>query len=367
MENMDWLILACKFPITKPAKKTKKPKARPKAKAKNQKPFFHNSQEQKPMTVYAPHNYCFNILPFRALPTKIWAILAFMNGITLTEQKDYIKNFVKNPYMNKTDRELYDKSFNQFWTDSNSGESIETVLLSYIRKIRTLRARFRRFLHIWRTSRLRPINTEDIVTMEPPKDPVYIVDWATKSKSAFESSTLMRDITLRLLHHDGFFECPQEPRNPYTNSPLTQAQMISVWIQLARSKATASSVFTGLRQVRWILYKFMSEYSLQLQLHAFRTTMRNPAHMDYRDRLGDFINFCYDQEDVEFPKYVFADALLKIPNHRLLKQWSNLCIRYYEATYIHSKSPHKVITIQEDVLDKSVFLMHRYKELTRSL
>jgi hypothetical protein len=109
----------------------------------------------------------------------------------------------------------------------------------------------------------------------------------------------------------------------------------------------------------------MTEYSLQLQLHAFRTTMRNPAHMDYRDRLGDFINFCYDQEDVEFPKYVFADALLKIPNHRLLKQWSNLCIRYYEATYIHSKSPHKVITIQEDVLDKSVFLMHRYKELTR--
>ena len=365
---MDWLILACRD--VKPAKKArlscrhreKKGKGKSKGKKKN---IFSDPATTKPMKVYAPHNQVFNIFPSNTFPKKIEAILAFMKGITLKDRQIYVRNFLKNPHFNPIDKKLYETSMNTFWTGSSSGQTIEILLKAHIKIIVCLRACFRRFLHIWRSTRLQAINTEDIVTMEVPKDPIYIVDWTGKnpSKSVFESSTLMRDITLRLLHHDGFFDCSQEPRNPYTNLPLTQGQLISVWIQLARSKATASSAFTGFRQVRWDLYKYVVEYALQLQLHAFRTTMRNPMHPDYKDRMSDFIHFCYDQEDVEYPKSVFDNALVKSPSHRLLKQWSELCILYYEATYIFGKSPYKIVKIQEDVLDKSIFLIRRHKEL----
>ena len=373
---MDWLIIGYNNKM-KPAKKAirrKKLKLKQKQRQKPKDFSFTKtktktkgeSQDFQKVKVYAPHNYVFNIFPPNTFPRKIEIILAFMKGITIREQKYSFASAIRFPCKDNAHKQFFDNSMNKFWTETDSGETIETVFRSYVKKIRTLRAPLRRFLHVWRASRLRCINTEDIVTMEPPKDPVYIVDWKSRSKSVFESSTLMRDITQRLLHHDGFFDCTQEPRNPYTNMPLTQSQIISVWNQLARSKTPASSVFTGFRQCRWILYKFVIEYNIQLQVHAFRTTMRIPTHQDYRDRLSDFIQFSYEQEDLDYPGYIISKALLEVPNHPLLKLWASLCTRYYEANIIYSKVPYKILTIQEDVLDKTIPLIRRHKELLHS-
>jgi hypothetical protein len=380
---MDWLILGHNNNNNKikPAKKAirrKKLKQRLKQRQKQKPKDFSftktktktktkgESQDFQKVQVYAPHNYVFNIFPPNTFPRKIEIILAFMKGITVREQKYSFTSAIIFPCKDKAHKQFFDNSMNKFWTDTDSGETIETVLRSYVKKIRTLRAPLRRFLHVWRSSRLRCINTEDVVTMEPPKDPVYIVDWSSGSKSVFEASTLMRDITQRLLHHDGFFDCIQHPRNPYTNLPLTQSQKISVWNQLARSKTPASSAFTGFRQCRWILLRFVMEYNIQLQLHAFRTTMRTPTHQDYRERLSDFIQFSYEQEDIDYPGYIISKALLEVPNHPLLKLWASLCTRYYEANIIYSKVPYKIITIQEDVLDKTIPLTRRHKELLQS-
>lgn len=334
--------------------KKQKPKAKP-----NDFPIFSD------IRMYRPHNQVFNIFPHGTFPKKIETILSFVKGISFREQMIYCNTFLKVPIRDKTIKKACETSMNKFWLGTTYSHSISVILKFYFLRIRELRWVFRKFLHIWRSRRLRMINTEDMCTLEVPKDPVYIVDWKNKIKSVFEASTLMRDITLRLLHHDGFFECAQAPRNPYTNLPLTQSQTISVWTQLALSRTSASSVFTEFRKSRWNLYTFVTEYSVSLQLHAFRVTMRNPQHEDYKDRLLDFIMYCYDQEDADCRTHVFDYAIKNCPGHPLLKRWAALCTRFYEAPIIFSKIPRKVITIQEEVLDSSISLLYRYKELER--
>jgi hypothetical protein len=175
----------------------------------------------------------------------------------------------------------------------------------------------------------------------------------------------MRDITERLLHHDGLFETPQLPRNPFTNIPFTQAQIISIWIQLAKSKTPSSSVFTNFRQVRWNLYRFSHEYSKNLQLHALRKTMVNTSHIDYKERILDFIQYCHDKIDEDCDLGVFQKAVLKKPDHLLLKLWANECTRFYEASILYNKMPHKLMTIHENVLEKAEKLIKRTSMLKK--
>jgi len=311
------------------------------------------------LKVYAPHNQTFNIFPYNTFPTKLESILLFIKS-GLREQNTFYSMFLKIREKDPKLKKLYKDSMDSFWSP---GENISKVLTTHINKIRRARRHFRNLLHRWRASRLRIINTEDIATMEIPKDPIYIVDWPSRSASVFEASTLMRDITTRLLHHDGFFDNPQNPRNPFTNNPLTLAQTISVWIQLERSKVSASSVFTGFRQVRWNMYNFMMEYCVPLQLHAFRTTMRCLTHLDYTERMLDFIQYCYEQDNDHCPVHLFEYALKYYPAHNLLNQWAKLCILFYEAPLIHIKNNFRIHAIQEDVIIKSQPLIRRDKEI----
>jgi hypothetical protein len=313
-------------------------------------PVEHNNAPQvsfMDMKFYAPHNTTFNLYPPRTFMKEVEAILKFMKGSTLRQERDYIQSVTTTTFYNFI----------------NTNRSVQSEQRKYLRlactKIRRLRGIFCRFLHRWRVSRLRPTNTEDFFTLEVPKDPIRIVSWVSRSTAVFEASSLMRDITERLMHHDGVFESPQLPRNPFTNLPFTQAQIISVWNQLAASKSTASSAFTNYRQTRWNLHKFSSEYSVPLQVHALRKTMLNTSHYDYKEKMLDFIQYCYDAHDRDFELDLFRMALLKKPDHLLLKSWANLCTKFYECAIIHSNAVHRVVKIQQEVLDRTKNLLNR--------
>jgi hypothetical protein len=225
---------------------------------------------------------------------------------------------------------------------------------------------FRRFLHRWRTARLRKVNEEDIATLEKPVKPVHIVDWTHRHVYTFEASTLMRDITARLLAHAGFFDTVQEPRNPLTNIPLTQSQTISVWNQLARSGTPASAAFTMFRQIRWKISRFITEHHTFLSLSAFRTTMREQKSVDYRERMMDFIHMAYDLESHDCYVSAFEHAMRKYPENELILKWTKLCTDYYEAELLFaSRNPLRMRLLQNFILNQTPILLHRQIELRR--
>jgi len=158
------------------------------------------------------------------------------------------------------------------------------------------------------------------------------------------------------------FDTSSHPRNPFTNNPLTQAQMISVWSQISSSGTQTSTAFSAFRQSRWIMTRFEEHYSHMLKIHALRKTMSDTSHPDYMERMSDFIQYVYDCESEPCNISAYKYALLHYKNHRLLKTWAKLCTRFYEASILFSDSD-KFVAIRESTLSCASLLFNRIKEL----
>ena len=212
-----------------------------------------------------------------------------------------------------------------------------------------LRSRLRRFLHRWRCSHLKPVNTDDIVTFEPPHRPIQIVDWAHRQVYVFEAATLAQDIRTRLLNNDGFFEEPMEPRNPLTNLPLTLAQNIAVWIQFAKYPNAMATVVAGFRHSHFNLDLFEKEFNTILKLHALRTTLLKPADPDGVERIEEFIDEVYSSKGMH------------APSTSPLALWRPYAIRYYEADFLHINNPAMIRRTKTDIIkeiDDARLILH---------
>ena len=239
------------------------------------------------------------------------------------------------------------------------------VMRKAVSAILKARWQFRILLHHYRTAKLRKANTEDIFTIEVPKRPVFIVDWPSKQKYAFEAHTLMKDITCRLMTNDGLFENPQNPRNPFTNQPLTQSQIISVWNSISSAGIYTSSAFTLFRKARYSLVRFSLENANYLKCNALSKTMKDTSCYDYRDRMADFIAYAYDQESLDCRINAYHYAMINYPSLPLLKRWSELCYKYYEARILYLAAPTLLRTTHDIIMDRSLDLINCENQVIR--
>jgi len=261
-------------------------------------------------------------------------------------------------YPELTRGEQVPKSTSDWW-------NLDTIIQArkYLPPIYKLRLAFMKLLHHWRFKHLKIANTDDIVTMDPPKKPVYIVNWKSKTAHVFEASTMLRDITERLLHHDGVFEESSDPRNPFTNSPLTQAQMISLWNQISLSGVCTSTAFSAFRQARWNIQTFRAEYAPMLKLNALRKTMKNPDHYDYMDRMTDFIQYVYEAKSESCDLTLYKNAIRYKNSHSIIQGWQTLCTLYYETSILHINNAERFKEITDRLFDRATVFMGRENEL----
>lgn len=243
--------------------------------------------------------------------------------------------------------------------------NLDTIIQArkYLPPIYKLRLAFMKLLHHWRFKHLKIANTDDIVTMDPPKKPVYIVNWKSRTAHVFEASTLMRDITERLLHHDGVFEESAEPRNPFTNSPLTQAQMISLWNQISLYGIHTSTAFSAFRQARWNMQTFQTEYTAMLKLNALRKTMKNPDEYDYMDRMMDFIQYVYEAKSELCDVTLYKNAIRYKNGNSIVQGWQRLCTLYYESLILYTNNAERFKEINDRIFDRATVFMGRENEL----
>ena len=342
-----------------PVKMAKKAKKRPVTKEKKKK-HIKKSYSFVPYTGPPIKFEAFNIFPdsFFKHPRLIFLMSFFTKSVT--QQKKMLREFAVKPFANLKSSFSYTApdTVDAFWSPS-----LVKGIKESLQKVRTYRFILRKFLHLWRFKRLPPSNTEDIVTLAVPTTPIWIVDWLGKRKYCFEASTLMKDITSRLLEHDGFFEDPQPPRNPLTNIPLTQTQSISIWNQLYASACYPSTVFAAYRRVNYCMDHFTLENSVYLQIYAFRQTMKDPTHIDSQERLMDFIEYAYDQESVDCYIQSFKHAIQEYSDHEILKSWVKICLEFYEVALLHSRNPQQVHHLQDSILNKTIPLLPRQDEL----
>ena len=292
----------------------------------------------------------FTLLPFPFLPTiassYIASLLSFAPS-NPSDQEAYIRSFVKPPMFQR-----------DIWNQHTHKELREAIY-----KGNQIRWKLRKLLHHWRWAKLHPRNEEDIVSGESPNHPVYVVDWNNHQMWVYEASTMMRDITNRLMNHDCFFEDAQRPRNPLTNLPLTYSQKISLWNQLSATPITPSTAFTAYRASKFNLYRFMNEHKTFLLLHALRQSMRVKGDFEVNDRILDFIRYAHDCEAEDYYSMMFTHLLCRLPDNPVMLQWRHLCTRYHEIDILFGQVPDKLIAEREKILTQSIELIAKRDRL----
>jgi len=342
------------------SKKVKtKAKAKAKAKAKGN-PFLVSPDPSPIITHFLRPENRFNILPTTALNYLI-GMYADIMPLNFTIRHYYIqKHFpMTSPFAGVSN--IFNLPIDPISTSWSKEKSV--AMRRAIVFIMRHRFAFKKLLSHMRFKRLQKANEEDIVTGEVPKYPVQIVSWAQKAVYTFEAYTLMKDITERLLHHDGFFEDPQNPRNPFTNIPLTQSQKISVWNSVSRAGIPVSSAFTLFRNSRFNMKKFIEQNITFLKLNSLRKTFKEAKSYDYTERMLDFIEYCYNSESVDCSIDAFRNAMINYPNHHLIKKWAILCEKYYEPEILYPGNQPTIHHIKEGILDNTYTILHLQREL----
>lgn len=338
---------------TKRARTQPKPKAKPKAKA-----------EQRATSILPTkrliHIHCwFTNTHFNILPPN------FFNPIIQSHLTQIPTNFKQRHILMTKEFPLttiqpWIEDYKKLdWTEWSKEKS--QLLRKANQTIMKYRFLFRKLLHHYRYKKLQQVNTEDIVTLAVPKKKIELVDWSSKQKYVYEAHTLMKDITCRLLTHDGVFENPQYPRNPYTNTHFTQAQYISIWNSILEKGINISSVFLLFRKAKFILRDFYKYNSTFLKLNALQHTMKDTKSYDYNERMLDFITYCYAEEIVPCNTAAFKHFLQTYPDNLHLKKWANLCYKFYEAEIIYVNDPLTLLKLKDILIDSAVVLMNSDK------
>lgn len=187
---------------------------------------------------------------------------------------------------------------------------------------RTIMA-FRGLALRWLARRIRPGNDDDLVTCEVPKHPITLMAWRERRTYSFEPSTIQRDMCERLLMTTYSVPAYQQPRNPYTNLPLTPEQFYSVLHQLRRAGIS-----------HWVLEAYasvkcdMKRYKEQFGEPLLQETTRRQFNSLSPETIEIVLDFIEDEHLVHRVKYddsIYRWALEERPSLPRIQKWIELC------------------------------------------
>jgi hypothetical protein len=121
------------------------------------------------------------------------------------------------------------------------------------------RVLFQSLARAWLSKRIKLANEEDLLTGEVPKKLVTVYDWPGRRIYKFEASTILRDMTARLMNHSYLFPKFQLPRNPYTNVDLNVMQFFSIMKQL-RSHGQTNWKLEALLELQYSMSEFKEKF-----------------------------------------------------------------------------------------------------------
>lgn len=181
-------------------------------------------------------------------------------------------------------------------------------------------------------------NTLDTVTLEIPRNPVYVLDFTQRTSYVYEASSLRKTIENRIFLSDYMFPEPKEPINTLSNLPFTYGQLLSI-----NKQCKAYGQFS------WILDRYIAcdcclrifELRFEKELHceainSFFTTNSNAAN----DTIIDFF-----EDQTRFTPSISGSMIQKFTDlcsdtsrnsiHPYIQKWRTLTRRYYCATELH--------------------------------
>jgi hypothetical protein len=214
----------------------------------------------------------------------------------------------------------------------------------------------RPFLAFWRRKRyLKNLkNTEDIVTLDKPKKPVYLVDVKGRCSYVFEAKTLKNTFERKFLLSDYMFPEPEPPCNPLTNQPLTMGQLISCMEQM-QSYGVFSWILDRYRKGGFSMIKFERSFRQYLKVKAISYHFEHQVE-DSIESVVDY--FQLHAEDAEMADDVierFVFHLKKNHGHEITVRWRMLVKQYYIA-----KELNELAIMAQIIKRTDTYIQHAY-------
>jgi hypothetical protein len=217
-------------------------------------------------------------------------------------------------------------------------------LENMIYKNQTFRWKVKRLIHNWRLARIKQANTDDILTGEPPKMPIYIYDWPQRTKYVLEAHTVFRDICERLFKADGLFTNTLYPRNMFTNSLYSLGQMHFI-IKELRAYGYSNWAIEGLKSCNYCLKSFKEVYKTQIHLEVLKRCFANYRSSECINLLLDFIELEYEfHEEISIPSNMLLWYIKNYPDCSLIQAWRKICFTHYKNAYTNKYTNYNDIT-----------------------
>ena len=148
----------------------------------------------------------------------------------------------------------------------------------------------------------------------PPHTVVSMYDDATRSNYRFRVSDLLRIVNSSLCNSPGLFSMPLWPRNPFTNLPFTEAQLLNLYEHVRRSRLPMPLILQEFIRHGLDLDAFSEEMEPMIRNRAVRALVRNAdtenkARLirDMMDDVGSVVGASAIDQD--FPEKPLVDAL----------------------------------------------------------
>lgn len=238
----------------------------------------------------------------------------------------------------------------------NEYKKVKTIYLKIFRFIRM----FKKLVYTWRVNKcIRNVkNTEDPVTLDLPKKPVYVVDYKKGLSYIYEASTLRRTIEDKLLYSEYMFPESKMPINLLSNEPFTYGQLLSIMYQ-CRAYGEFSWVLDRFKSCDCDMRMFKLRFKQMLKIHAIESHFKN--YKDSRDSVVDYFESQTQETNILFNKVDdFSDLYLSNTTrvHPYILKWITLTKRYYIALELNDSFERVLIGIDSDrllLLGRTIF------------
>lgn len=210
--------------------------------------------------------------------------------------------------------------------ESNEWKKVKNIYLRIFKITRYLK----KLVHNYRVNKAlkNKRNTEDPVTLEIPKKPVYVVDLKNRCSHVYDASTLRKTIHNKILYSDYMFPYPSQPVNMLTNIPFTYGQLISIYKQCA-AHGEFSWAFDRYRSCGYDLINFEKRFRQQLKIEAVEYFFKNQRDLA-KDVVIDYFLVHADNEEMPLAKIAaFKRRYNKRPDSIVILNWIQLARRYY--------------------------------------
>lgn len=197
-------------------------------------------------------------------------------------------------------------------------------------------------------------NTDDPVTMEPPKKPVTIIDFKNRMSFIYDARNLKKTIENRLLLSDYMFPEPKKPVNLLTNEPFNLGQIISLYKQCVKY-GEFSWMIESLIQLNGDLTMFSIHNKQKLKIEAINTFFKKSTFA-IRDVVIDYFNLEEDYSDLpEVISQRFIKAYDLTPERPIVQEWIGITREYYIAKELNEVYLLNIIDAKTDKAINSIY------------